>query len=105
MKLLVETVGPTMLMDLGGNQTVPSHRPAVVTKSPLIASRITDQTLEVISQVNDEATDLEFQSYWTDSEDRDLAIESFQSAYPIEASAPKQAPKKPEVPRRGKAKP
>lgn len=94
MKLLVETTSSFMLIDFAANQEVSAHRPSVVTKSNLVSTRIADRGLDVLAQLSDEATDAEFATYWEESEDRDLAIEAFKSAYPSEAIAPKAAPKK-----------
>jgi hypothetical protein len=95
LKLLVETTGKFMLLDLGGNQQVPSQRPGVVARNTFIETRVAGDQLTILGQVSDEATDAEFAKYWAESEDRDLAIESFMAAYPHEPKpAPAPAPKK-----------
>lgn len=105
MKLLVETTGDFMFQ-LAPGVEIPSHRPAVVDKSYFVASRLGSGELGQIAQLNDEATDEEFQKYWDESKtdedpmkndaekQRDLAVESFKSKF---EEAPKKDQADPQV--------
>lgn len=92
MKMLVETTGAFMLLDLSLGQTVQGHRPSVVAQSDFLNARIALHQVTKICDLPDDATDEEFETYWTDAEDRELAIASYQSKFDAEA-APAAMPK------------
>lgn len=102
-KALVETVGDFQLVDFNHNrQTVPSERPAVVVLSKFIQERVSAGQIRVITQVGEEATDDEFLNYWKESENPELAVDSFITTFPdgkptqktVKAAEPKQRKKK-----------
>jgi len=97
---LVETVGDFQLVD-NHNQLIPAHRPAVVEMSHFFQARaLLNQLRLVAGELKDTATDKEFASYWRESAgDRELAIESFLSAF-----GPKAVEPEPDAPRGKKAK-
>ncbi|WP_454287254.1 hypothetical protein [Rhizobium arsenicireducens] len=87
MKMLLETTGEFMLMDLSVGQTLVSHRPSVATRTPFIDARIALNQIVKLADLNDEATDEDFEEYWLSSEDRVLAIASFAETYgPVTAT-------------------
>ena len=93
MKMLAETSGEFMLLDIGEGQAIQSHRPSVVVLSGFIQSRIALGQITKVADVPQEATDAEFEAYWNDAGDRDLAISSYLSKFE-EAPKPKAPAKK-----------
>lgn len=84
MKYIVETMGDFQLLDpsVPGGQLLPAHRPAVLEKTGFIGQRISLGQVRILAEVNDEATDAEFEQYLRESDgDRELALASFQSAF------------------------
>jgi hypothetical protein len=104
-KLLVETSGEFMLIDTAGNQEIPSNRPAVIRSTPF-SNRFagTGQLVIIVSDLPDEATDAEFAQYWEEAGDRELAIQSFTSAFEPEQEPEPEPEPKPKPKRRSTKK-
>lgn len=84
-KILVETTGSFMLMNPQTGEEIPNDRPAVVRNSNFVSQRAgVDQIKILATSLPDEASDQEFQAYW--SEDPEIAVEAFLSQYSEEAS-------------------
>ncbi|MDR3436429.1 hypothetical protein [Telmatospirillum sp.] len=79
---LVETIDSFQLVD-NSNQLIPSNRPAVVEMGHFFQARAAMGQIRLVAgELKDTATDLEFLKFWRESAgDRELAIESFLSAY------------------------
>jgi hypothetical protein len=83
MKLLVETVGQFMLVD--GLQEIQATRPSVISPSHFFSERVSRNQINVLAELKDEATDLEFKKFLAESNgDMDLAVESFLSTFGAE---------------------
>lgn len=92
MKIIVETTNNGMLMGLGPESEVQSHRPSVVRPSYLIEIKASKGEVRVLGQVNDKATDVEFNSCWKESKgDKALAVDSFLAMFPVEGEAEAEA--------------
>lgn len=81
MKILVETTGDFMLIDRQQDLAIECDRPAVTERTPFVHVQIGLGQLHVLSELQEAATDEEFQKYVTDSEDMDLAVASFVAAF------------------------
>lgn len=97
MKIIVETTNGGMLMGLGPESEVQSHRPSVVRPSYLIEMKASKGEVRVLGQLNDEATDAEFLASWTEAKgDKALAVESFLAMFPVEGAVVTEPVKAPE---------
>lgn len=93
MKMLAETTGDFMLLDLGANQSMDAFRPSVVARSAFIDARIALSQIVKISDVPDDATDAEFAEYWDSADgDKELAVSSYLSKF--DGQKPAQTRKK-----------
>lgn len=89
MRMLAETTGDFMLVDMAAGQTIPAFRPAVVARTAFIDARIALGQIVKVADLPAEATNEEFQAYWKEAGDRDLAISSFLSKFePAAEEAP-----------------
>lgn len=107
MKLLVETTGSFMLKDPSTGDEIDNAHPSVVKRSEFIQSRTAMGQINIISvDLQEEATDAEFQKFWKECKgDKELAVESFLSAWG-KAQKPKvEKQEESEVPEAPKAKP
>lgn len=96
-KNIYETTGAFQLVGSSRAEHVPHNRPAVLESSHFTQKFQSTGALNVLGTVNDEATDEEFAKYWAESKgNRDLAVQSFIAAFPVETSAPKGRAKKAE---------
>ncbi len=88
MKLVVETNGAYQLADVEVPNGVIRHEGYTVVDPTGFVNRVTGfGQLSVKGQVNDEATDEEWLTYVSESKgDLQLALEAFQSAYPLEVA-------------------
>lgn len=101
MKLIAETTGPFQLYAYSPEQFVQAHRPSVVRSTAFINQHMAAKRCLVLAQVNDEATDEEFARYLAEAQgDKDLAIQSFVSAFPVDAKAEAEV----EAPKKGRRK-
>jgi hypothetical protein len=83
-KVLVETKGNFMLMDVITGAEIEAHRPCVVVRSSFIAARSAIGQIKVLAELKVEATDAELVKYINESEgDMELAIESFKSQFEL----------------------
>lgn len=97
MKMIVETVGPYMLLGstMNGSDAVEHNRPCVVVATTYIQLKAAAGVVKILKQdLPDEANDADFAGFWAECEgDVDLAVESYVSSFePKPAKAPK-APK------------
>lgn len=82
MKILAETTGDFLLLDLSTGDTLEAHRPSVVSRSGFLDARIALHQVTKLADLPDDATDAEFAGYWTESEgDKALAVESYLSKF------------------------
>lgn len=84
MKALVETTADfQLLMDDG---TLIRHEGyTLITKSEFVHARAAIGQVRTVAEVNDEATDDEWQKYVAESgDDLELAVSSFVSSFPVE---------------------
>lgn len=86
MKMLAETKGDFMFLDLSVGQRINSHRPSVVVVTDFLNARIGLGHIIKVADVPDEATDEEFEAYWKESEDRNLALAAFLSKFDTDAA-------------------
>lgn len=87
MKILCETNGSFQLVDFGnGGDVIKADRPSVVSGSPFVSARAALGQLKVLGNVNDEATDAEFEEYFKASDSSELAVASFLEAYSTEVT-------------------
>lgn len=94
MKILCETTGDFMLADLANGQSIVSTRPCVVTKTGFTDQRSMIGQIRKLADLTDEATDEEFAKYVQDSEDMELAVESFVAAFGVEKPTEKKVSKR-----------
>ncbi len=95
MKILCETTGDFMLVDLTTGQEVSSTRPAVISMTNFFSQRSMIGQLRKLGDLTDEATDAEFAKYVTDSDgDIDLAVDAFLSSFGVEAPSEKAPAKR-----------
>lgn len=82
-KVLCETTGDFMLVDTTlDNQVVAADRPSVVKRSDFINQRAMLGQLNFLGDVNDEASDEEFENFYNESDRKmDLAVDSFMSKF------------------------
>lgn len=92
-KVIAETVGDFMLLDMSGNE-VPHNRPAVVPNGQFVQQQVVIGQLRVLAvDIVDEATDAEWAQWLKDAEgDVALAVESFSSRFGISAKVEEAAP-------------
>lgn len=86
-KVVVETIGPYMLIDPMTGDEIPFNRPAVVKWSSFLDSRLAAKQLRILeTEINPEATDADFMSVLDASGgDFELALAAFKSEFaPIE---------------------
>lgn len=98
MKMIVESTGDFMLMDVITGAVVEPDRPAVVPEGAFVANQVAIGQLRILhTGLSDDATDAEFAGWLAAAEDRDLAIASFASKFePKQSEAePVSAPEKP----------
>lgn len=102
-KQLVETTGQFELVDFEQNMLViKADRPTVVSPTVFISTRAAAQQIKFLANLNDDATDEEFEKYWKEADaDSRLAIDAFLSSYGDQVE--KQAESAP-APRRGRKK-
>ncbi len=99
MKVLIETTGDFQLLDYNQARglVIRADRPTVSEQNEFVHSRAAIGQIKVLGQINDEATNEEFDGYWKDSGDRELAISAFLDSFLVakeekkEAAAPKVA--------------
>lgn len=95
MKLLVQSIGNQMLLDLFGQQQVAAHRPSVVKRTTFIDLQ-RGRKLEVLEELADDASDASL-ALATNEAELAAAIEALPRAAkpePKVAPAPKPAAKK-----------
>ncbi|KQS84260.1 hypothetical protein [Rhizobium sp. Leaf383] len=80
-KILAETTGEFALIDLSVGQHIAPHRPSVVLMTDFVIARTTLNQIAKIAELPDEAADADFEGFWLESGDRDLAISSFLSTF------------------------
>ena len=91
-KILAETKGDFMLMDVFSNQEIEAHRPCVVERSAFINARIGVGQVVVLANLKPQATDAELVKYITESKgDLELAVESFKSEFVRDEKLTKKA--------------
>jgi outer membrane usher protein FimD/PapC len=92
-KHLAETKGNFQLVDFTHNsQLLSAHRPSVVSLSTFMQGRVANGQVNLLGKVNEEATDEEFQAYWVESENAELAVASFLEAFTMVELTEKVAP-------------
>ena len=84
-----------MLLDFGnGGDKIDAYRPSVVRASDFISNRAAAGQVRILGQVNDEATDAEFEEYLNESNrDVELAVNSFLATYGEDTKSLKQVRK------------
>lgn len=87
MKILCETNGNFQLIDFGaGGNLIRAHRPSVVLGSSFVSSRAAIGQIKVLGNVSDEATDEEFEKYFDEAGDAELAVAAFLEAFSTEVT-------------------
>lgn len=85
MKYLVETPDNTQLKDIETGQLVPFNRPAVIRPTGFFEAKIFKGQMRRLADLDDQATDEEFQNYLRDSDNAvPLAVAAFKSAFGVE---------------------
>lgn len=86
MKLLVQTTGSFSLIDFTQRLEINKATPTVVRSTHFVQERLGMGALRVLGQLQDTATNDEMLTYLKESAgDKDLAIQSFLSAFGIDA--------------------
>ena len=102
MKMLVETSGKFMLSDMtvAPAQEIVSRRPSVVQNSHFVQQRVSLGQVQILGELNDDATDEEFQAYWKESETAKQAVAAFLSSFgkDVETTKEKQPEAETEAP-------
>lgn len=89
MKVLCETTGQFGLHHDG--QSIEANRPAVIDMTEFFGARAAIGQIRTLGTLRDEATNKEWLQYWKESDgDRELAVESFLSAFGSVTKAPKK---------------
>lgn len=82
MKAIVETTSNIMLVDAGTKDFLPEDRPAVMTMTQFLQTRIGKGDVRVLAaDLPNEANDADFVEYLKDAEKTDLAIASYVSSF------------------------
>lgn len=85
-KMLVATTGEFSLQCMDSKQVIHSSRPCVITPTEYLQNRLALKQWVMLAHLKDEATDEEFVEYLKEcGSDRDLAVESFVSAFGVDA--------------------
>jgi hypothetical protein len=83
-KIIIETIGSFMYVDVNNGFVIPSHRPCVADLTTFIESRIADDKIKLLSAgytLPKEANDADFLTFLTESKgNTELAISSYISS-------------------------
>lgn len=81
MKAIVETTSNIMLVDAGTKEFLPEDRPAVMTMTQFLQSRIGKGDVRVLAaDLPADANDADFEGYLQESENEELAIAAYVSS-------------------------